>query len=142
MSKFVFGTAGVIQWIHAGSTVTLTPNYTELEWNQAAEESDTTSGNLTWDTHLPTRRNWEASLKMFFDDGSTNGTAHFSHLTAWETGLLALGPQGTATGAMKFGGSCSVVGADMSMAHAEPLTVDLSFKGNGTPYWNFGSAWA
>lgn len=142
MAKFQMGTAGIIQWISAGGTITLNPNYTTWEMNQSGDNADTTSGSATWDTHNPTRQNWEMSMEMFFDDGSTNGTADFSKLIVNTLGLIAVGPLGTATGKPKFGGSVSVTKHDLSGAFADPMTVALSFKGNGQPYWNQGSAWA
>lgn len=141
MSKLAFGTAGAIQWIHAGGTVSLLPNFTELEFNLTGENEDTTSGALTWDTHLPTRRNWEVTGKMFWDDGSTNGTADFSHLLPNELGVIAIGHLGTATGKPKLGGSASVTSFNTSMPFAAPMTAEFSLKGQGTPYWVAGSAW-
>lgn len=141
MSKFQFGTAGAIQWIHGSGTVNLLPNYTTGEFNQSGDQEDTTSGALTWKTHNPTLSEWDGSLEMFFDDGSTNGTADFSKLSINSTGVLAIGPLGTATGKPKFGGSATVSKLDMPFPFAEPLTLKLSFKGNGTAYWVAGSAW-
>jgi hypothetical protein len=145
ISKINFGTAGVIQWIHGGGTVSLLPNFTSLEFNQSGDTVDTTSGAATWDTHITSRRNWEASLELFWDSAATTGTggtADLIKLTPNELGLLAIGPQGTATGSPKLGGSVTVTKNDTAMPFADPLTVKLSFKGNGQPYWNHGSAWA
>jgi hypothetical protein len=140
MAKFVMGTAGYIGWIFAGGTTALLPNYTTIEFNQSGDNADTTSGSATWDTHIPTRQNWDMSLEMFFDDGSSNGTADFSKLIANSTGVMFFGPLGTATGKPKYGGSATVTKADMPLPFADPVTVKLSLKGNGQPYWNQGSA--
>lgn len=140
MAKFNFGTAGYIGWIYAGGTTALLPNYTEMSFDTTAETADTTSGALTWDTHIDSRRNYEISATLFFDNGSTNGTADFSKLTVGEKGVWFFGPQGTATGAMKYGGSVTVTAHNMAMPFAEPVTLELTLQGNGTPYWNHGSA--
>lgn len=141
MSKLAFGTAGVIQWIHAGGTISLLPNFTELEFNLTGNQEDTTSGSAVWETHLPTLSSWEVTGKMFWDDGSVNGTADFSHLVANETGVIAIGNLGSATGKPKFGGSATVGAFNTSMPFAAPMTADFTLKGNGRPYWVAGSAW-
>lgn len=138
------GTAIVVQWIVAGGTVTIQPNYTNASFNQTGEQADTTSGAATWDTHEVSRQNWEFSLEGFFDTaatGSTFGTADLAKLIVNTKGLIAIGPLGTATGKQKFGGSATVSKNEATMDFADPLKVSLSFKGNGQPYWNFGSAW-
>lgn len=145
MSKINAGTAAAIQWIHAGGTVSLLPNYTAYEFNQAAETVDTTSGAATWDEHLPSRRNWEMSLDLYWDNAATTGTggtADLVKLTAGQLGVLAFGPQGTATGAAKYGGSVSVTGNNTKFPFDNPGAVTLSFKGQGAPWFNHGSAWA
>lgn len=138
------GTAMVIQWLVAGGTVTIQPNYTDASFNQTGEQADTTSGAATWDTHEVSRQNWEFTMKGFFDTSAnpnTYGTADLAKLTANTKGVVAVGPLGTATGKPKFGGSATVSKADFSLAFADPGEVSLSFKGNGQPYWNHGSAW-
>lgn len=145
MAKFQAGTAGIIQWIDASGTVWLNPNFTEGAFNQTGETVDTTSGAATWDTHNPARQNWEITLKMFFDNAGTassGGTADLKRLVANTMGVIAIGQQGTATGAQKLGGSVTVTKNENAFPFAEPSVIDLSFKGNGQPYWNFGSAWA
>lgn len=141
MSKINFGTAGVIDWIDGSGTVVFLPNYTTFEMNQAQDTNDTSSGNVTWETHNGKLKNWEGSLEFFFDDGSTAGTADFARIAIGTTGLWAVGPAGTATGKPKFGGSVTITKLDMAAPFAEPMTVKVSYKGNGAPYWVMGSAW-
>jgi hypothetical protein len=144
MAKTNAGTAAVIQWIHGGGTVQLNPNFTQFEFTQAAETADTTSGAATWDTHNPSRRNWELSFDCFYDDAATTssgGTADLAQLTAGETGLIAFGRFGTATGKPKLGGSVTVTQGVEADPFDTPTTIKLSFKGNGAPFWNQGSAW-
>lgn len=141
---FNAGTAMIIQWIYAGGTTWLNPNYTEFTFSQTGETVDTTSGAATWDTHLPSRQNWEASLKIFMSNSGTassGGTADLSKLIANNIGVIAVGPLGTATGSAKYGGSATVTKSETPMPFAEPVVVNMTFKGNGQPYWNFGSAW-
>lgn len=143
MSKINFGTAGIIQWVYAGGTTNLLPNYTNCEFNTTGEQVDTTSGSATWDTHNPSRQNWEATLELFWDDSSSansGGTADLAKLIVNSQGVVVMGPQGTATGKAKYGGSATVSKNDAAMAFADPLGIKLSFKGNGQPYWNHGSA--
>lgn len=145
MAKQNFGVNGAIQWIFAGGTVSLLPNYTTMDFNTSGDQADTTSGAATWDTHITTRQNWEMSLEMFWDSAATagtGGTADLAKLIVNNTGLIAIGPSGTATGSPKYGGSVTVSKNDMSLPFADPMTVKLSLKGNGQPYWNHGSAWA
>lgn len=145
MTKLIFGPQGAIQWISAGGTISLLPNYTTAEFNTSGDQVDTTSGAATWDTHLPSRQNWEASLELFWDTAataSTGGTADLAKLIVNNTGIVNFGPSGTATGSPKYGGSATVSKNDTSMPFADPISVKLSFKGNGQPYWNAGSAWA
>lgn len=144
MAKINFGTAGIIQWIYGGGTTNLLPNYTNCEFNMSGDQVDTTSGSATWDTHNPSRQNWEATLELFWDDSAsanTGGTADLKNIIANYQGILAIGPQGSATGKAKYGGSATVSKADQSMAFADPVTVKFTFKGNGQPYWYAGSAW-
>lgn len=143
MSKINFGTAGYIGFIVAGGTVALLPNYTNFDFNTTGSQVDTTSGSATWDTHLPSRQNWDAALEMFFDDSAspnTGGTADLAKFVANVTGVLVVAPLGTATGKPKYGGSVTVGKHDKAMPFADPLGVKMTFKGNGQPYWNDGSA--
>ena len=141
MAKQNFGTAGYIAWIDGSGTVALLPNYTTLEWSTAGDTNDTTSGNATWETHNPKTKNWEFSMELFFDNSSTAGTADFAWLVVHSTGLIAWGEQGTATGKPKYGGSATITKADYAAPFSEPMTMKISGKGNGAPYWTMGSAW-
>lgn len=145
MSKANAGTACYIGWIHGGSTVNLRPNFTQFEFSTSAETADTTSGAATWDTHNPSRRNWEFSIDMYWDDAattSTGGTADLIKLTVGEIGVIAFGEFGTATGAPKQGGSVTVTSHNTSAPFDQPTSISISGKGNGAPYWQAGSAWA
>ncbi len=144
ISKINFGTAGIIQWIYAGGTTNLLPNYTTAEFNMSGAQVDTTSGSATWDTHNPSRQSWEATLELFWDNSSaanSGGTADLAKLIPNYQGVLSIGPEGTATGKSRYGGSATVSKNDQSMPFADPITVKMTFKGNGQPYWYAGSAY-
>lgn len=142
MTEFIGGTAMYVSFIVAGGTINLTSKYTELSFNQSAEEVDTTAGNEVWKKLLPGDASWEASYKGWFDDAaSTLGTADLNKMLPRTTGLLSIGPLGSAAGKPKLGGSVMINALNAEMQRAEPVSISIDFVGIGQPYWNFGSAW-
>lgn len=141
MAKFVGGTAMYLGFVVAGGTVTLTAQYTTLNFNETTDVADIASGNDTWMSGIATLRSWTSSVDAFYDNASAAfGTADLNKMVPGTEGVFFFGPLGTVTGKPKYGGSVIVESIDSEFPFDGPVTLSVSFRGQGQPYWNHGSA--
>ncbi len=141
MAEFIGGTALKAYFVDGAGTVDLTSKFTKISWKTSARAEDRTAGNDLWERKLPGLAKFSVTFKGFFDDAAgALGTADMARLTPRTTGLFFFGPQGTATGKPKFGGSVIVTTSDQEIDYSKPVELNIEFEGDGKPYWNYGSA--
>lgn len=88
---------------------------------------DTVMGD-TWKSHLPTFKEWSASVDVLFDDTDTNGQTTLAVGASLAMSFLM---EGTANGSHSLAGTCTVTGRTITATYDGLVEAALTVTGNG-----------
>jgi len=129
MTRFV-GSGLVATWVHPAGTITLSTDFTSMNYDNSGKLVDATAGADTFDVYLATTKNVKVGYQALMPSA---GTALEDALAANTFGTLTVQPEGTATGKRKYTIPAFAQGAKITWPYADTCSVTCDFQGSGTP---------
>ena len=125
MSAFA-GSAMSLQWIHTGGTVTLETDFRSFSWTPTLNFIDATAGADTYEELLASYGTGvEIPVSLVLQE---DGTALLSALDRQTAGTLVYGPEGTATGKVKYTIPATSSGPQFSQPFDDIVEVTANFR--------------
>jgi len=126
----ITGKDAVITWVWSGGTVTLNTDYRSVSMSESVGLADTTAGNDTHSTSIPTIKSASISYSGLYPSG-TAGTAIIAALGAGEEGTLTIYPEGTASGNLSRVYPAIVTGPSLDTPYSDVVAISCTFASNG-----------
>lgn len=101
-----------------------------LEINEEQEMVDATAGADEYRVMLPTVKTIGATMELLYRE-KASATAVYGLVTPGQEGTLLWGPEGSATGAPKYGINARISSISRSMAYDDVQTVSIEFANTG-----------
>jgi hypothetical protein len=132
MAETRLGPTAIIQFVHAAGTVTLHSKYRTATMNDSNNLIEATSGADSSKRYIPGIGEWGCDVEYVFQGTDTPlGTADYKYLKSGGTGLLNVGPLGSATNSLKQSGNVIVESRSMPLPYDDLSVISVTFKGNG-----------
>jgi hypothetical protein len=132
MAETRLGPTAIIQFVDATGTITLHSKYRTATMNDNNNLIETTSGADLAKTYIAGIAEWGCDVEYVFQGtDSTLGTADLKRLKSGGTGLLNVGPLGSATNSLKQYGNVIIESRQIPLPYDELSMISISFKGNG-----------
>jgi len=126
----ITGKNAVISWVWTGGTASLNGDYRSISISESVNLADTTAGNDTHSTSIPTIKSASISFSGLYPKG-TAGTAIIGALAAGNGGTLLVYPEGTATGNLARTYPAIVTGPSLDTPYSDVVAISCTFVSNG-----------
>ncbi len=123
------GSAMYLAWVYPGGTVTLQGDFRTFSWSPSLNWIDATAGADTFEELLPSfGTGADITCTMVMQAG---GTALLAALDRQTAGTLIYGPEGTATGKVKYTIPATSAGPQFSQPYNDVVELTASFRQTG-----------
>lgn len=128
MAEYV-GSAAVLQWIWSGGTVSLTPDFRNIQWAPSLDYIDATAGQDTTRQRLPSFKDATLSATMVGQSGTASDYA--AALDAGVSGTVIYGPSGTVAANRKITMPAYAGGLQFTSPYDDVTETSIEFTANG-----------